>query len=166
LQVAWLTYSKHTYFLTGCRDAWTSFDQEQQQQQPQSVLLQYKGPPLVLVEVWQVEVVGSRVARASLVGAVRWTAPEAKALAGSTPFKLQVCAVFCMALFFQYMCIMLFVVMVRCAGLHQRQKRWQAAHHSICRCAYPPVVSIDLQLDCCTRGIAVACRFRLSLGVA
>jgi hypothetical protein len=54
------------------------------------VLLQYKGPPLVLCESWQVEVAGSRVLRAGLVGAVRWAAPEAKALAGSTPFKLQV----------------------------------------------------------------------------
>jgi hypothetical protein len=74
----------------GFRDAWTNFDQEQQQQRQQSVLLQYKGPPLVLVEAWQVEVVGSRVAKAGLLGAVRWAAPEAKALAGSMPFKLQV----------------------------------------------------------------------------
>uniref|UniRef100_A0A383W124 MHD domain-containing protein n=1 Tax=Tetradesmus obliquus TaxID=3088 RepID=A0A383W124_TETOB len=68
-------------------EAWTNFDQ-QQQQQP-SPLLQYQGPPLLLCEAWQVEVAGSRVLRAGLVGAVRWAAPEAKALAGSTPFKLQ-----------------------------------------------------------------------------
>jgi hypothetical protein len=45
---------------------------------------------VVLVEAWQVEVVGSRVARVAVGGAVRWAAPEAKALGGSTPFKLQV----------------------------------------------------------------------------
>lgn len=49
-----------------------------------------QGPPLHLREVWQVEVVGSKIVRAGLQGAVRWAAPEAKALAGSTPFKLQV----------------------------------------------------------------------------
>jgi hypothetical protein len=49
-----------------------------------------QGPPLHLREFWQVEVVGSKVVRAGLFGAVKWAAPEAKALAGSTPFKLQV----------------------------------------------------------------------------
>lgn len=68
---------------------WATFDEEQQQQQPPSALLQFKGPPLHLRETWQVEVVGSKVVQAGLVGAVRWAAPEAKALAGSTPFKLQ-----------------------------------------------------------------------------
>lgn len=53
-----------------------------------------QGPPLHLRETWQVEVVGSKVVRAGLVGAVRWAAPEAKALAGSTPFKLQVSVVY------------------------------------------------------------------------
>lgn len=37
---------------------------------------------------------GSKVVQAGLVGAVRWAAPEAKALAGSTPFKLQVSVVY------------------------------------------------------------------------
>jgi hypothetical protein len=45
---------------------------------------------LHLREFWQVEVVGSKVVRAGLFGAVKWAAPEAKALAGSTPFRLQV----------------------------------------------------------------------------
>jgi hypothetical protein len=49
-----------------------------------------QGPPLVLRETWQVEVVGSRIVRAGLVGAVKWAAQEAKAIAGSTPFRLQV----------------------------------------------------------------------------
>lgn len=49
-----------------------------------------QGPPLQLRESWQVEVVGSKVVRAGLLGAVKWAAPEAKALAGSTPFRLQV----------------------------------------------------------------------------
>lgn len=59
-----------------------------------------QGPPLHLREAWQVEVVGSKIVRAGLMGAVKWAAPEAKALAGSTPFKLQVraaCAVNCHA---------------------------------------------------------------------
>eukprot|EP00878_Enallax_costatus_P019529 GHUV01020603.1.p1 GENE.GHUV01020603.1~~GHUV01020603.1.p1 ORF type:complete len:186 (+),score=36.10 GHUV01020603.1:623-1180(+) len=75
-----------------CRDqAWTAFDQEQQQPEPpKSTLLQYEGPPLQLHESWQIEVLGSKVLRAGLVGAVRWAAPEAKALSGSTPFRLQV----------------------------------------------------------------------------
>ncbi|KAF8065809.1 hypothetical protein HT031_002869 [Scenedesmus sp. PABB004] len=68
---------------------WMSFEQEQQQPAAPPVLLRYEGPPLALQEAWQVEVVGSRVARAGLVGAVRWAASEAKALAGSTPFQLQ-----------------------------------------------------------------------------
>jgi hypothetical protein len=49
-----------------------------------------QGPPLHLRESWQVEVVGSKIVRAGLLGAVKWAAPEAKALAGSTPFRLQV----------------------------------------------------------------------------
>lgn len=49
-----------------------------------------QGPPLLLRESWQAEVVGSRVVRAGLLGAVKWAAPEAKAIAGSTPFALQV----------------------------------------------------------------------------
>eukprot|EP00878_Enallax_costatus_P034901 GHUV01038844.1.p1 GENE.GHUV01038844.1~~GHUV01038844.1.p1 ORF type:complete len:430 (+),score=127.81 GHUV01038844.1:269-1558(+) len=70
--------------------AWTAFDQEQQQPEPpKSTLLQYEGPPLQLHESWQIEVLGSKVLRAGLVGAVRWAAPEAKALSGSTPFRLQ-----------------------------------------------------------------------------
>jgi hypothetical protein len=68
---------------------WATFEEEQQQQQQPAALLQYKGPPLHLREFWQVEVVGSKVVRAGLLGAVKWAAPEAKALAGSTPFRLQ-----------------------------------------------------------------------------
>jgi hypothetical protein len=49
-----------------------------------------QGPPLALRETWQVEVVGSKFVRAGLVGAVKWAAQEAKAIAGSTPFRLQV----------------------------------------------------------------------------
>eukprot|EP00879_Flechtneria_rotunda_P020285 GHRR01021333.1.p1 GENE.GHRR01021333.1~~GHRR01021333.1.p1 ORF type:complete len:553 (+),score=155.38 GHRR01021333.1:577-2235(+) len=67
---------------------WTSFEQEEQQQQP-SPLLQYQGPPLQLAESWQAEVVGSRIMRAGLVGAVKWVSTEAKALSGSIPFQLQ-----------------------------------------------------------------------------
>eukprot|EP00775_Hariotina_reticulata_P010746 gene10746-10902_t len=72
-------------------EAWTSFDQEQQQQQqPQSSLpLSFSGPPLLLQECWQVEVCGSKILRAGLTGAVRWAAPEAKALSGSVLFKVQ-----------------------------------------------------------------------------
>lgn len=76
-----------------CREQpWTAFDQEQQQEVPKLTLLQYEGPPLQLQETWQIEVLGSKVLRAGLVGSVKWAAPEAKALSGSTPFRLQVCS--------------------------------------------------------------------------